>query len=338
MEISEQNTKDGAIPAGQTPDTDISLEGSSGISKEDQAEIAARIDSIAQANRISVTPEVLVVRASKPGFIFPLFVNAGAVVLLISGFLILSAFHSRDDSEIRRESSTATRSAEGRLIQEIRKETAAELQAKDQEIAYITARLSGVGEELGRLSTEMEDRIREREDDLRRQMDQQIEAERRRLLSLNLSEEVIAERMRAFEAEQIVLFNENLAGYRRQLEEDRVAAEINLNKLREEYERNLETLNAERAQALETARLREANARHAVTDNSAEIDALFEQDRENLMSAREELQRLTGEQERSQAIEWQISGYYNTAVNQIRNQQLEAAADTLTALRLFMDT
>jgi hypothetical protein len=319
-------------------DTEIVFDTLSGISEEDQREISAHIDAVAQKNRIAVSPEVLAVKAAKPGFLFPLLVNAGAVLFLVCGFLVLSSFHSQSESEIQGISSSVS-FTEGRLIQEIRREAFAQIQAKDQEIAYMMSRLNAIDEEISRLDSGMEAKIRTKEAELRQRMDREIEAERNRLRSLGLSEDLIAGRMRLFEAEKFSQFSADLAAYRKLVNAERIAAEANLRKLREEYQSNITNLQAERAQILEASRIQEANLHDRVDARTLELDALYEQQNPaSSGSAREELRRLTEAQERSDIVEWQISGYYNTLSGQIRGGQLEEAAKTLESMREFLNT
>ena len=60
----------------------------SGISREDQKEILREIEKVAKESRIAVTPEAFAVKAAKRGVLFPVIVNAAAVLALVAGFFV----------------------------------------------------------------------------------------------------------------------------------------------------------------------------------------------------------------------------------------------------------
>jgi hypothetical protein len=320
-----------------SPETEFVFDTSTGISAEDQKEIVERINTIVQESRIAVTPETMTLKAARRGVAFPLLVNLGAVILLVGTFFALSLFHDQNDAEIRT-SLSALNSVESRLIDEIRRNAAAQARLKEQEMVYINTRLADVDGELDRLSSEMEEKIRAKEAELRGRMNLEIEAERRRLIALNLPEATITQRMQVFETEKLAALNQELAAYRRQLNDERTAAEGNLHRLQEEYRVTLAELQSQRTQILESARRQEAELRSRGEERAREFNDSFEQNRREVSSSAAELSHLTDEEERSVVVEWQISGYYNMANIQIREDKLEEALATLRTMREFLDT
>ncbi|MEE8589876.1 MAG: hypothetical protein V3T35_01010, partial [Spirochaetia bacterium] len=103
------------------------LDEQSGISKEDQQEILEEIEKVSEESRISVTPETMVIKAAKRGFVFPLLVNIFSIVLLAGGGFTLYYFFQRGETVLMEEGS-AIASAEGKLIEELKKESEAALQ------------------------------------------------------------------------------------------------------------------------------------------------------------------------------------------------------------------
>lgn len=97
----------------------ITFDTSSGISLEEQQEILSGINAMAGGSRL--VQEAVVTKAKKKGFLFPVLVNSGAIVILALGFILLSRFHGQDEQEIR-ESSAGMGFTERALIEEIRKE------------------------------------------------------------------------------------------------------------------------------------------------------------------------------------------------------------------------
>ncbi|MCL2319980.1 MAG: hypothetical protein FWC45_07835 [Treponema sp.] len=145
METSALETRSGGDNAGQLSDpSGIVFDTSSGISLEEQQEILTGINAMAGGNRLA--PAAAVTKPKKKGFLFPLLVNAGALVLLAAGFVLLSHFHGQDEQSIR-ESSAALGLTERKLIQEIRQETSRQLGEKENEINDILSKLSAADAE-----------------------------------------------------------------------------------------------------------------------------------------------------------------------------------------------
>ena len=141
--------------AGQITDPSgtIVFDTSSGIPLEEQQEILAGINAMAGGTRI--VPEAVVTKASKKGFVFPLFVNIGALVLLGLGFSLLFFLHGHDEQEIR-DSSATLGLTERKLIQEIRKETNRQIDEKEKEIDDILSKLSATDAEYRDLQASVE--------------------------------------------------------------------------------------------------------------------------------------------------------------------------------------
>ena len=105
-------------PAAMTdPTGTVAFDTSSGISLEEQQEILEVINTITGGSRL--VSEASDVKAKKKGFLFPLFVNIAAVVILAAGFYFLSRIHVQDEQKIRSNSADLGLT-ERKLIQEIR--------------------------------------------------------------------------------------------------------------------------------------------------------------------------------------------------------------------------
>ena len=135
------------------PSGTVVFDTSSGISLEEQQEILESINAMSGGNRLA--PEAAVTKAKKKGFLFPLFVNVAALILLAGGFFLLTLFHGQDEQEIR-ESSATLGLTERKLIQEIRQETSRRLKEKENEISDILSKLSAVDAEYQALYSSVE--------------------------------------------------------------------------------------------------------------------------------------------------------------------------------------
>ena len=314
-------------------DKEISFDTSSGISEEEQSVILGEIDAIAMKNRLHPTKDDLAVKAKKRGTLFPVLVNVCSAVLL-AGALVAIYFVSQRNASDFQNSAVFSESASRSLIQSIRRETGAIIDAKDQEIAEISARLEEIDNQLREFQRYMEMRLQQREAELRAQIEREIEAERRRLTELNLSEQAAAEQLRLFVAQREAWMNDQLASFRRQMEAQRVDLEVQLRSLSEQ----LAVLQRERARLLEEARIREENLQAQLIERTNQLTVSQEQSRTDLTTAHDALFRLNSELERSNLIERELSGFYERVGRHIQSGNLDEAMAVLVSMRNFINT
>ena len=144
-----------------TNNEEITFDEKSGISVEEQREILAQINGIADKNRISLAQgqpagKKQPFKAKKSGGRFPTLVNAAALLLLAGGIFLLSSFQGKNEAQVR-EGARIYTSAERALIDEIRRETATRIALKEKEIAQVSSQLEGIGEELRALYSSKEE-------------------------------------------------------------------------------------------------------------------------------------------------------------------------------------
>jgi len=132
---------------------EIFLDTQSGISTEEQQEILTQINGIAEKNkqRLSQTAAQekgkTAVKTAKKKSIFPVAVNIAAAAVLIAGSFLLVSFNTRADLQART-GNAVLNITEKALIDEIRRETAEKISAKEREIASISSRLDEVDAQL----------------------------------------------------------------------------------------------------------------------------------------------------------------------------------------------
>ncbi|MDR0312639.1 MAG: hypothetical protein LBI14_03490 [Treponema sp.] len=131
----------------------------SGFSVEEQQGILDKINSLSVEKGIVPQADFLdnqlKKEVKKKDLLFPLLVNIGALLLLVGGFFLLWSFQSRDEQEIRR-GSAALSLTEQKLIQEIRQETARQLNEKEREINDIRSLLASAEAEYRQLQLSLE--------------------------------------------------------------------------------------------------------------------------------------------------------------------------------------
>lgn len=145
---------------------EVVFDAKSGISVEEQKEILSQINSIAEKNRrlLSQNASALqagakqgsVINAKKNGAFFPLAINIAAVVVLCAGALLLISSNGKMDAQVRT-GGAVYNLTERALIEDIRRDTAQKIAAKEKEIASIASRLDEVDSELFQLYSNNQD-------------------------------------------------------------------------------------------------------------------------------------------------------------------------------------
>lgn len=309
--------------------TDFVFAGDSDISAEDQREVLTAIERVSQENRITASPEVFRYRPTRKGFLLPMLVNLAAILALVLG-IVASSFIGRRDERRLSEGTGVLRSAEGRVIQELRRELEDRLQEKDREISQVQQRLESIRGERDRLASTMEEKIAQRERELRAALEAELAAERARLQAAGESQERIAALLLKMEQVRTTENQALLASYRKQLEAERLALETNLGKLQGEFEGRLNELNRERVSLISDYSQKEEGLRQELEQQRTQLSRQEQQ-------AREQLELLKAQEEKEDFMESQILGFYSAVQKAVVAGDLNDALARLGALERFLD-
>jgi hypothetical protein len=300
------------------------------ISPEDQKDIAAEIERVANENRIHVTEEALAYVPQKNGMLFPLLINGLGLALLIIGSLTLFlVFQSQEDalrSTVQLETTT-----ESLLIAEIRREAEAALSEKDEEIRRIEEQMAALSAERAALAQDMESQVADREAELRQQLEAELEVERQRLQALNLSEEQIAAAIAQFEAEKNQEFEAELNRFRQEAIAERERVERELAAREAEFSSNLAQASQER-----DSMARENEARMA--ELAQEMEAQRAAGQAELDAAAQELAALSQRREREALLRGQISGLYRAVSQSLAAENNADVRNRLQSLRSILNS
>jgi len=135
---------------------EIVIDKNSGISEEEQRDIINKINSMSERSGTLLSTKIdnkdgkEIVRAAKNGAVFPVAVNIAAFVLLVAGGILLFFFNGRTESQVRT-GKAVYNITERTLIEEIRKDTAEKIAAKEMEMSRIASRLGEVDDQLSQL-------------------------------------------------------------------------------------------------------------------------------------------------------------------------------------------
>jgi hypothetical protein len=307
-----------------------------GITAAERREILANIDQVAGRNRLAAGPGRPKAKPLKKGFVFPLVVNVLALVFtaaVLAGLALI--FRQRDQGLA--EGSAVVASAEGKLIQEIKRESDSKLQEKEKAIAEIQGRLSSIDRQRSELAATIEQRIAQREIELRAALQAELDKERKRLAGLGLSESAIQERLKKFEAQKTAEFNRQLEDFRKKAEVDKAAEDARLTQAREEYQRNISGLNDERKTILDEAKKREDQLRASLDAKAKELEGQSAAAKAGLAKAQSELSQLEDQRSKQQAAEDRILGLYGSIRGALRERRFEDALASVSALDSYLN-
>jgi len=140
----QQNDNAASVFGGILDGTETLIDPLSGIPIEEQEEILAKINGIAEKNRMSLSASAGAGKArrfeaKKNGGLFPVLVNVLGLAVLAGGFFALYHFQAEAGAQAR-EGTRTFNPMERALIAEIRRETDGRLAAADMEIARLSRR------------------------------------------------------------------------------------------------------------------------------------------------------------------------------------------------------
>lgn len=299
------------------------------ISDEDRREILADIEEVVKKSRISVSEDLFRLKPQKNGFLLPTIINLLAVASVAAGFYFSARFF-----EARQESMSlevnAISSAEGRLIEELKRESEARIAEKEAEINQIQAELARIENQSANLQQDFESALARREAQLRSELQAQLAAERSRLQALDITPEELEARLREFEIAKQNELQAQLEEFRIQSQAELQAKEQELLQAREVARQILDEANRDREEILAEAAEREA-----------ELASRFEEERQALEEASSEaearLAEIARSQENEDLLNDQIIASYESIMDRMSGEEFETALSEIESLRTLLD-
>ena len=308
----------------------------SGISDDDRRDILAQIDRVAQENRIQTGPEAFVLHPRKRGLLVPVAVNAGALVVLAAGlFILYSLFQQSAQGLVQNQ--VVLLSPEGKLIEEIRKQSQADLLAKDQQIADIQNHVNSLNQQKNDLQATMEKKIAEKEAQLRQALQDAVAAERARLTAAGYSQAVIEDKIREFEKRKNAEYNQALDDFKKKAESERSALEGNLKKQQDDYQKNLTDLASERQKILDESRQKQADLQTQLDQKNRDLESEQSANRAQLAAAQKQLSDLNDQKAKTDDVENQLLGQYTKIAQAIQSRQFPDALKQVQALTAYLN-
>jgi DNA repair exonuclease SbcCD ATPase subunit len=309
---------------------ELAFDPDSGITVEEQKEIRAEIERVASRSRIAVPPEGFAVRAAKRGVLFPFLVIAGAVVVLAVGLGVLYVLFQRGESQIAQEPA-GNITAEGKLLAEVKKESEAKLQEKNQQITDIQGRLAQIDKQRQDLQSTMDTQVAAKEAELKANLQAELDAEKARLQKQGFSDQDIQKKLADLEAQKNSDFTKQLDAFKTQAEADRKKNEAALTDLQKQFNAQLTQANADRQQVLADARQREADLQTQLAAKTTELQAQQAQTQQQLTA-------LTNQKAQEDLVAQQLVGLYSVAQSDISARNYTKALASLQAIGTYVNS
>jgi chromosome segregation ATPase len=190
-------------------------------------------------------------------------------------------------------------------------------------------RLAEMSQERNRLRQEGETLIDERTEQLRVELERQLEQERQRLASQGLATSELTSRLREREQELSRQQQEELETYKRQIEEQLAEREESLTQMISEYDQNLLELQTDKERIEEELQQLEADS-----------EARLQRERETLERERtavqQQLESLQAENEKERLVLDQILSGYSRVSDSLQIPDYEQALQQLDVIQSFL--
>ncbi len=298
-------------------------------SEEERNEILAEIEEVVKQNQITVSDEIFRLNPLKRSFWLPTIIITLSIAAVGATFYLSSRmFETRQESMNLEVSAVA--SAEGRLIEELKRESDARIAAKEEEILRIQEELGKIEEQSKNLQSDFQTALERREIELRAEMESALLVERARLQKLDITPEELDNRLRDFEIQKQQELQAKIEEYRIESQAALRAKEEELARSRDAAQQILVQTNAEKEKLAADAAEREA-----------ELTARYEAERQALTAessdARARLEEIARLQETENLVTDQILAFYQSIMNSMENGQYEAALTGIASLRTLLD-
>lgn len=243
-------------------------------SDDEKKEILSAIDQAASSNRLTADTQALKeFKPRKKGFLLPVLVNLAALLLLTAGWFVLDVW-SKSRQESLKLSTDKIFSTEGKLLAKFLEESKAQLDAKNKEIERIQSEMTKLQQEQAQMQQQFNDKLSMKEIELRAELAKELEAERKRLEALGLTEEEVNRRLKTFAAQKEAQFNLELAAFKRQAQAELDKRNEELNVLQGRLQATVAEQERLRADIEKQTKAREADLQNQLNQQSANLERL----------------------------------------------------------------
>ncbi|MDC7225378.1 MAG: hypothetical protein PQJ61_01290 [Spirochaetales bacterium] len=299
------------------------------IEEKERDEILEEIDELVATNRLPISEDMETLKPQKSGTAFPLLINIFAIAAVISTFYFSGKLFEQKQEDLSIKNASYL-SAEGKLLEELKKESAVQLEQKDQEIGAIQDELAELDRQSRELAESMDQQIADREAELRLALEAELEGERAKLRAQGKSETDIESELNQIEQQRSAEYEAELSAFRASTEEAIADKERELAMAKALNEELLAEVNAEKERIENETRQRET-----------ELTAQFEAEKavlaEEAAAAEAQLEQLNKNRKREELIIDQINGSYESIFSLLESGNSEEALKQVEALKILIN-
>lgn len=297
-------------------------------SKEERTQILSEIDSVMEKNRIQVNAQTFVLKSRKKGWVFPLWVNLGSLLLLVLSFFILRNLFGAP-TELDKSDPQALLLTEARLLEEVRKESELLVNQKNQELEEVRLQLKEIEDQKQEIQSRYELDLETLRSRLFTELELALEQEKERLRAQGFAEEEIERRLEVFRKQKEEEVENIIESERKALEEEKIRKEAELNQLYSKFSEELQSLEREKTE-LEESYNQQLNRLRQEMEERQNVTEL------ELTQAQKDLADLAENQERLNRLKTQISGFYASVQNSLESHNYQEAINTLNLFKSFI--
>ncbi len=300
-----------------------------GFSPEEQKEILEQIDETVSKSKMPVTPDLFKLSPKKRGVFFPAVINILAVISIGAAIYFANDYFNKRQETLSSETQKYL-SAEGKLIDELKRESEEALSEKDNQISSIKDQMSRIDNERQALQDNMDSEIQIREDELRLEMEEALRIERERLQDAGTSAADIERQLALFEDEKTADFNAEINAFK-------IQSENALKQKDEELERERAIADELLQQSIDAKTQIEAEYKQ----KTAEQNTRFEEEKQRLEAASTEAQAalldMSKIKEQEKLVTDQIVGAYKNIMDNISRSEFDSALSGINALTTLLN-
>ena len=310
------------------PLEDVALAGEKGISSEDRNKILVEINNLVAKHRIEIKPGTFSFASQRSGAFMPVIVNVAAVlVLLVSGIVLLYLFDLREESIVK---PAQIQTAESEILEALKKESEQKLREKELQISDIQERLRAMRAEKDTIAQQAEERIREKEEEIRRTLEAELSAQRQKMINQGDSQQTIDQFIRTMEEERRAALENELALLKEQIAADRAEKEAAANASIEAYEKELRDSLLDRSNLQREWDSQRADLQRRIQEGEQALEA-----ERNRIATELEAARKRQEQE-SLALKTILS-FYESVNQNLKSQNYDGAIGELDNLEGYIN-
>ena len=180
------------------------------------------------------------------------------------------------------------------------------------------------------LASNMETKIKEREEELRLALSEELEVERARLRDAGISETDIRSRLQALETQKASEHDQQMESFKLETEAERRQIEDNLKQLQDEYNRDLQQFGSERDELLASSKKKEEDLKSQLRQQEQAL-------RTQQTEAETRIRRIAEQKEKEDLVDTQLIGFYGSVKQNLQDERYDRAIQNLESIRSYLN-